>query len=94
MPVDNKPLECLSSLDPAAKGHSLSLRLLKCLSQFLRTVIKEDEEDEYEDVHRFHSSVMEQNTTKTIDHWWATQTTAYPKLSKVALAALTCFYGS
>lgn len=94
MPVDNKLLECLSSLDPEAKGHSLSLRLLKRLPQFLRTVIKEDEEDEYEkEVHRFHSSVLEQNAIKRIDHWWASQTTAYPKLSKVALAALTCFHG-
>ena len=96
MPVDNKLLESLSALDPSARGHSITVKLLKRLPELMSNILQPKEETDYmKEVHRFQCdpALPEFNETTRIDKWWAAQQDSYPKLSKIALTGLTCFHG-
>ena len=92
MPVDNKLLESLSAQDPSARGHSITVKLLKRLPEQMSNILQPKEETDYmKEVHRFQCdpTLPESNETTRIDKWWAAQQDSYPKLSKIALAGLT-----
>ena len=95
MPVDNKLLQSLSALDPSARGHNVTLKLLKRLPEQVTNVLEPNEETEYtKEAHRYqYDPLLPDFKDDRIDSWWAFQTERYPKLSKMALAALTCFHG-
>lgn len=96
MPVDNKLLEGLSALDPLARGHSITVKLLKRLPEQMSNILQPEEESDYmKEVHRFQydPTLPDYKETTRIDSWWAAQQNSYPKLSKIALAGLTCFHG-
>lgn len=96
MPVDNKLLESLSALDPSARGHSITVKLLKRLPEQMSNILQPNEETDYmKEVHRFQCdpTLSEFNETTRIDKWWAAQQDSYPKLSKISLSGLTCFHG-
>lgn len=61
----------------------------------MKNVSKHDEENgNIEEVHRFQCdpTLPDLNEKTRINIWWACQEEHYPKLSKIALAGLTCFH--
>ena len=99
MPLDNTVLKVLSTLDPAAVGHSSSMSLMLQIPSLTSTIISIDEKDAFEiEVRHFHlnsDDLPSLQSNQRIDNWWhlVSQTKQYPLLCKASLALLTCFHG-
>lgn len=96
MPVDNLALKCISTIDPNAQGHSLSLKYMLQLAELTPNVIQLDEKDTFEmEVRTFHHSDIPpfSKEDQRIDEWWNLLRDAYPVLSKIVFAILSCFHG-
>ncbi|XP_045193668.2 uncharacterized protein LOC123549557 [Mercenaria mercenaria] len=95
MPIDNEFLQCLSAIDPAARGHSMTLKLLKRLPFHVSHVLSEKEEECYmREIHRYQAdpTLPVPKAETRVDHWWACRND-YPMMRKLMLALLTCFHG-
>lgn len=97
MPITNRFLKAVSTIDPALRQHSYSLQLMKELPGHVQNVITTDEREPYElEVQRYHiDSIRRPNENEDIDAWWIDiqRSQKYPLLSKMALSLLTCFHG-
>ena len=99
MPLDNKFLQCLSSLDPKCRGVELGSSMMKKLASFYPNIIKEEELDGYDtDVNKYHLLVdlpdWKDGETR-LDHWWgeALKRHSLVYLGKIVKASLSIFTG-
>ena len=95
MPLNNKLLQYLSSIDPVCQGHPASL---KCIPSLVTNVLTETECDLYMlEAHQFHTDAQlpAADAQTRLDVWWTSvfETGRYPALSKCVMALLSCFHG-
>jgi hypothetical protein len=88
--IVNPSLKAASSIDPRARGHSISLSYLQKLPGYMPNVLCEDEVEKYDlEVKKYQtvslSVVAEDMRT---DHWWVKPEliSKYPCLSKIVYA--------
>lgn len=98
MPIDKNTLKIMSSIDPRARGHSVSQSYMLQLPELLPTVISDIQKDECDlEVRRYHSldTLPSFGKNDRIDEWWSSHSsrTNFPVLSKAVLALLSCFHG-
>lgn len=97
MPITNPFLKAVSSIDPACRQSSLSLKYMKQLPDFSSNIIKSEEKELYDlEVVRFQNdNLRSQGENEGIDEWWGevVDNKKYPLLSKLVFALLTCFHG-
>ena len=96
MPLCNKLLKYASALDPAAQGHSVTLKSLKELPLIASNVLKKADHSEFEkEVHKYiiDPTVPQFEDGSRVDCWWGEVAKTYPQLGKLALACLSCFHG-
>lgn len=102
IPLKNDFLRSASAIDPEARGHSTTLRLLKKLVVLVPNVLNSIGDFEKE-VHRYQLDKqlpspidVNSNMPVRIDKWWKSiqKSGKYPALSTVALAVCTCFHGA
>lgn len=56
MPIGNKFLKCVSSVDPICKNNSLALKLMKQLPELVTNVLLHDEKESFDlEVHKYHA---------------------------------------
>lgn len=97
MPINKQALKTMSSIDPRARGHSVTQSHMLQISQLLPTVILDAEKDEFDlEVRNYHAlnTIPEFPKDQRIDNWWSSDSlrTDFP-LSKAVLALLSCFHG-
>ena len=94
MPVNNKLLKHLSSLDPVVRGQTEAMQYMKALPDLATNVLSEEDLLE---VQRFHtdSTLPLALLDMQLDTWWALvfRTGKFPALRKMVAALLSCFHG-
>ena len=105
LPLENKFLKYLSSLDPKCHGVDVACNAMKRLGSYFPNVIKEEEMDAYDaDVDKIHllnkkdlPSILKTDgkTPQRLDHWWDDVLKRHDLqyLGKVVKAALSIFTG-
>jgi len=103
LPLVNPLLRSISAIDPTSLGNQVSVKYLSKLPEFITNVLtNESELDMFQlEVRKIQiDSNLPQATDASgeptrIDKWWGAvaDTNAYPALSKLVLAVLTCFHG-
>ncbi|XP_053397560.1 uncharacterized protein LOC128556423 [Mercenaria mercenaria] len=97
LPLSNKILRCVSALDPAAHGHSESLKAMKKLQEMVPCNLSIEEKDGFDsEVHRFQvDNSLPDDKGRRLDEWWGDihRSGKYPGLTKLALAMCTVFHG-
>ncbi|XP_030828178.1 uncharacterized protein LOC115919185 [Strongylocentrotus purpuratus] len=94
MPVNNKLLRCASAIDPACRGHTITLQRLLQLPQLVAFALKDVQTHEYEKEARQYNTDKEiVNTEERIDIFWSSLREKYPVMTRVALALVSCFHG-
>lgn len=96
LPLNSKVLKSLSCLDPFIRSHSMGVRGLNRLSEYLSHMLSEEEE----------SSILKEITSFSVDghmpepcddvvQWWTqvSKANTYPALCKVAMGAFSIFHG-
>ncbi|KAH3872469.1 hypothetical protein DPMN_035685 [Dreissena polymorpha] len=95
MPINNMLLKTASAVDPSARGHSETIRLLKNLPELVKHILSEEEENKFlQEIYQYQldPTLPDFNSDTRIDHWWAAQN-GYPAMKKIILALVTCFHG-
>lgn len=97
LPLTNRVLRNVSSIDPKARGTSITLKRMRRLPEVVTGILSSDETDQFTaEVHRFHSStdLPPPNETR-LDSWWGqvAELGTFPSICKVALAVCTIFHG-
>lgn len=95
MPVNNQLLKCASAIDPACRGHTITIQYLLKLPSLLPNVLEEDKIQSYdEEVRRYNiDKDISMNTDSRIDSWWGALQGKYPHMAKIMLALISCFHG-
>ena len=98
MPVSNVTLKYISAVDPAARGHSLTLRYMLKLPGLVLNVLKEDQLAAFQlEARNFQveSKLPPYAEGQRVDEWWGqvAATNNFNHLARVCLALLTCFDG-
>lgn len=94
LPLENKVLQAASAIDPAARGHSLTVGTLKSLKDEVGILTEEEEEVfDLEQVDANLPAISEE--LPRIDSWWAkiASSKKYNKVCKVVFAILSIFHG-
>ena len=97
LPLNSQTLKGLSSLDPAARGHSVTQRYLEVLGQKFAHLLPSDNKVSLEIIqYNTDRSLPEYDESKTdVVEWWShiIHGEKYPCLSKIATAAFSIFHG-
>lgn len=72
MPIGNKFLKCVSSIDPICRNNSLALKLMKQLPESVTNILLPKEKELFNlEVHKYHAdSLQTVNEAGSIDEWW------------------------
>ena len=102
LPIDNPLLQCLSALDPIARGNAVTCQNLGKLPKLVTNVLTEEEEEKFElEIRLFQVSTdlpsphdQDMNPVR-LDTWWAavSKTGLFPCLCRMAFALMSCFHG-
>lgn len=96
LPLTNRALRILSSIDPKARGHSVTNEYMTKLPKLLNVDIQADDMDEYKlqcTQYQLDSKLPPFNDGARVDKWWGEVFQHYPALKRTISAALSIFTG-
>lgn len=97
MPINNIFLQAVSSIDPCARGHSITLSYMKKLPVVVKNVFQDSEIALFEkEAHKYMSDPNLPDYKPGDDKiscWWSAVSKEYPLLGRMSTALLTCFHG-
>lgn len=102
LPLSNPVLKCISSIDPTARGHEVTLQRLQKLPSLITNVLTNEDVESYSfEVHQYQvdlslpSPVDDLGQLISLDIWWSKifRMEKYPSLSKMVKSILSCFHG-
>lgn len=98
LPLDNSLLRSKSAIDPEARGHSKTAKVLNTLGDLLAPfLIKGEQESLPLEIQQFQvdTSIRDPEIGERVDSWWKPVIKAdkYPALSKMVIACLSCLHG-